>query len=313
MNDLVGKQYEFRSGGSGVIKTINNIQNDYVMFTDKSSVPLSNLNELFMPVISKTNISPQQQQQQQQYTQSQPQSQSINPDDFFDSSHTNKVLYETFTSDKNSPQYQQQQLQQPIISYGKEIGDNRNFVNGIPVSEATEETLRLAQENFKKGLAERKNPPIDKGLDVLFGQGAAETSHAEELKKINEMNSKLKNGDIGMDTNITDLNTNHLNQSSAKNGLPTMKKTFKIKINIELNEMIPKIEDIRAVENVFEVSLLDSLAKDIANKYLNNRQDFEDLIYGELEKIIKPKKKKPVAKKKPVIVAKKKKETDIDE
>lgn len=83
--------------------------------------------------------------------------------------------------------------------------------------------------------------------------------------------------------------------------LPKMKYTQKVVINLELNEMIPKIEDIKAVENVFDISVVEELAKEISTRLLSNPTILEGMIISELEKLTKKTKKvKPKLPTKPV-------------
>jgi hypothetical protein len=117
------------------------------------------------------------------------------------------------------------------------------------------------------------------------------SSTQEELDRVQRINRGEE---------VPPINNNQTNNTviTSNNALPKMKKTLKVKLNIEINEMIPKVEDIKAVENLFEVSLIEDIAKEIANKYLNDRELFENMILSELDKIVNKKKaKKPTVKK----------------
>lgn len=80
--------------------------------------------------------------------------------------------------------------------------------------------------------------------------------------------------------------------------LPKMRKTQSVKISIIMNEMIPKLDDIRAINTMFEdVSIIEELGKEIAFKYINEPELLENLIIADLENKIKGSKKRVVRKK----------------
>jgi hypothetical protein len=81
--------------------------------------------------------------------------------------------------------------------------------------------------------------------------------------------------------------------------LPKMRKTKAVKISLVMNEMIPKLEDIRAVDSMFEdVSIIEELGKEIASKYINDPEMLENLIIADLEKKVKSTRKRKTPAKK---------------
>lgn len=78
-----------------------------------------------------------------------------------------------------------------------------------------------------------------------------------------------------------------------------LKKSTPIKIRLDIDEKIPKIDSIRHLNDLFEDSIIDYLAKEITDKYLNNPELLEKLIKEKLESVVYPNKRKK-AKKKPV-------------
>lgn len=86
------------------------------------------------------------------------------------------------------------------------------------------------------------------------------------------------------------------------------KRNKEFKINIDINDEIPRYDFIEMMEDSYNVSIIDFLASDITNKILENpesikktvREEIEKLVYGEVKKkeTEKPKKKtkKPSAK-----------------
>jgi hypothetical protein len=173
----------------------------------------------------------------------------------------------------------------------KEIGDTDEYIDGVNVSKLNPDTRKWMEQQKKQGL---QKPKIEDDLWVKeqFNIQTSEdvvgrTSHAEELERVKAINE----GRLPVEDNNYTHNNNFNNNQAIKSPFPPMRKTYKIKLRLELDEIIPKIEDIRAVESMFEVSLLDNIAKEIALKYLNDKQLFEDMIFNELEKIVKAKKK----------------------
>lgn len=73
--------------------------------------------------------------------------------------------------------------------------------------------------------------------------------------------------------------------------LPEMVKSKKVVIKLDLHEMIPKLEDVKAVQNLFkDVSIVKNIATEIADRYINDKDVFVGMIIEQLEKMMKPKK-----------------------
>ncbi len=276
-DNLIGKRFQYK--GSNDVKTIKDVKNNRVYFTDNGSIDLAKMYESFIEI----------------------QTPKINPDTFFDKESN-------LTSNFGSMLNQIEQLQKDPEGFSQQNNAERNndylpplSANGQDMSGISPETLRnyeQSQRDAQKRAAEaeeaRKNDPWLKAQ--LQNGEMGEIRRVDATDNINELEyiNKVNNGEIN--PNITPppnkSNTPVNNQMVNSNpSLPKMKKTFKIKLKLELNEMIPKVEDIRAVENLFDISLIDDIAKEIANKYFNDRELLENMIISELDKIIKPKKK----------------------
>ncbi len=275
MEDLIGRQFKYK--GSTDVKIVREVKNNRVVFTDNGSVDLAKITENFDEVVVAKP----------------------NPDTFFEpemSSNFGNLFNQMEEFKKNPAAF----IQHPQNSQNSipQVGANGEDLSGI--SPETLQNWKQAQEKARKDalLAEqaRKDDPWIKSqfgdINTEVRRVEANTNQ-EELDRVQRVN---RGEEIPPINNQTSSNTITLN-----NTLPKMKKTFKVKLNIEINEMIPKVEDIKAVENLFEVSLIEDLAKEIANKYLNDRELFENMILGELDKIVNKKKsKKLTGVKKPV-------------
>lgn len=136
------------------------------------------------------------------------------------------------------------------------------------------DTIRQIEENKRLQLERQAANINDTGLNSLFGNDVVENY----------------NNNIQLQPQTQQQSQQHVSK------LPKMKYTQKVVINLELNEMIPKIEDIKAVENVFDISVIDELAKEISSRLLSNPTILEGMIISELEKMMKKNKKPSIRK-----------------
>lgn len=273
MEELIGRQFKYK--GSNDIKIVREIKNNRVVFTDNGSVDIAKITENFDEVIvSKPN-----------------------PDTFFEPEMSSNFgnLFNQMEEFRKNPAAFVQNSQNDI----PQVGANGEDLSGI--SPETLQNWKQAQEKARQDaiLAEeaKKNDPWLKQFGDMNGEvrRVEANSNQEELDRVQRVN---RGEEIPPQNQYSNSNSNSNTTINVNNALPKMKKTFKIKLNIEINEMIPKVEDIKAVENLFEVSLVEGIAKEIANKYLNDRELFENMILSELDKIVNKKKaKKPTAKK----------------
>lgn len=282
MSELIGKRLKYK--GSNEIKTVKDVKEGKVYFTDNGVTQLSSVSQNWDEI--NNNV--------------------VNPDTFFNPDITMRSNLGSLVNDvqnlfnnpngynqNNYSNYQHEQPLPTISRDGQDLGQNYDYL-----SPETKEQIRRQMEEDKRNLQMKENlkkndPWMNqfKGGSVTKIDADAYKQQLEEVSRINVNKESINPDEFYNQGN----NQNKINDNKS-NGLPKMKKSFKIKLNLELNEMIPKIEDIRAVENLFDINLTDELAKEIANKYLNDRELFEGMIISELEKIIKPK-KKPLKKK----------------
>jgi hypothetical protein len=282
MENIIGKKFQYK--GSNEIKTVKDVKNGRVYFTDNGNIEEFKLYENFKELTILEN-------------------QKVNVDTFFEPEFN---LNSNFGSLIN----QIEQFKTNPSAFVRNIENNDtseyqqpNIINGQDVSGLTPETIRWIKEEEEKQkimLQKRKNGNIDMNDPWMkqFVDSGGEVKrydaniNQEELDRV----TKINNGEyVEEKTNYSKKSTQNINQGMS---LPKMKKTFKVKFNLEINEMIPKIDDIKAVENLFEVSLLEGIAKEIADKYINNKDLLENMILSELEKIVNKKKsKKTIVKK----------------
>ena len=277
MEDLIGKK--LRQKGSNNIKVITNVQNGKAYFNDNGVIEISKRHEHFDYVENpiSTPITPT-------YNPNINQSDTINPANFFNTSIRNTLLTEIEELQNNPVEYNKKVLQEsrefkkPTIIGGTDVSH---------LSESTIRTLQMNAENDKKAAIEAKNDPwLAKQFDTN-GKSKHFNSNAEELAYIESVNR----GEIPLEPVNKPIIQNSGINITSNNTLAKMRRTNKIKLVIELNEMIPKAEDIKAVESVLDISLVEVLADEIAFKYLNDTELFKNLIISELERLVYSKKK----------------------
>jgi hypothetical protein len=124
--------------------------------------------------------------------------------------------------------------------------------------------------------------------------------NSQEIEEINRLKQLLGHDDLLPNLNPTQGSQSTTRVSSVPQPPPTntgfnfskLKRTQKVKLNITLNESIPKIESIRALNDMFEDSIIETLAKEIAYHYLSTPLLFEQEIAKQLEKLVYPSTKK---------------------
>jgi hypothetical protein len=184
-----------------------------------------------------------------------------------------------------------------------------NAMPGLPdISGLSPETQRKVMEDYQNQLKTAQNPqpvPHDPFFDQFDNSGEVK----EEVRRVSAEENAQKLADVRSYNNgdMSDEDFNKIQKSSEPSKvyrhnpkLPKMRKTKAIKINLIINEMIPKLEDIRAVDSLFDdVSIIEELGKEIASKYLNDPEMLENLIIADLEKKVKSTRKRTPAKKTP--------------
>lgn len=155
-------------------------------------------------------------------------------------------------------------------------------------SQLSPETRSIINENLEKqkiAVDSVKNDPWIK--NQFSGNKSIRGKDLSQSVVQIDMLDEQYNGDVESQTNNRNIKT--------VSKLPKLKKIKTVKIKLELTEMIPRLEDIKAVQNLFDdISIIDEIAKEIADKYLHDKELFQGMIIEQLQKMIKgnsPKKK----------------------
>lgn len=95
-----------------------------------------------------------------------------------------------------------------------------------------------------------------------------------------------------------------------------LKRSKKVKLHVDIEEMIPKTDFIRMMDENFDGGVLNFLVTDIVQKMLKKPQILEGYVKDALEEIVYNKKRKPRTTRKPAVTEKKedieKKEDDVE-
>jgi len=210
------------------------------------------------------------------------------------------------TSQPYNPNNTQNQVVQPQQT--QPINNNPN-IQGMPdISGLSPDTQRKVMEQHQQQLNKAQNQTNviqnDPFYDQFENSGEVKRVSAEQnAQQLSDVQS-YNNGDMSEeDFNKIQTASNPSKVYRHNPKLPKMRKTKAIKINLVINEMIPKLEDIRAVDSLFDdVSIVEELGKEIASKYINDPEMLENLIIADLEKKVKAtKKRKPTTRKKPAV------------
>ena len=273
MENYLNKSFKYKGGHD--IKIVKEIKNNKVYFTDNGSTDFETFVNKFELYSGQHQVNTPVNQPIQHMQQ---------PQTYSDPLQSNLGgLLNQIEEFKNNPQAFKEQSN---TTYSKSIGDSGEIPEGISRESynqvlESERLRKLQLENNKKF---QENDPWMKQFDE-FGT---------EIKRIDTDQYKRDLEEIQQQPYKP---LAQLTNQNNKKAFPPMKKTFKVKLYLELNEMIPKLEDIKAVESVLDISIIEGLAIEISEKYLNDRELFQNMIQSELENLIKKKTKKPVKKK----------------
>ena len=269
-SELIGKRLRYIKEPHTPGKKVIDIKEDMVFFEDHGRTPLSIVKELFEEVqnvpdkvVMNTGYST---------------SDVVNPDNFFNT--TTNAMAESISNFQTGAS----SSIKPVgnIKPSEEVYHNQEFdANDQDMANQLHpDTLAAIKRQQQEDIAKmnQKNQP-DTWLDSQFSDNGG-------MKKVNtgDMAKQLENAKNG----IVDTPVNNTTAPSQNNNpsFPKMKKSTKAKLNILIEEMIPKPESIKNLNDLFEESIIDVLAKEIADKYLADPQLLENLIGEELERIV---------------------------
>lgn len=165
--------------------------------------------------------------------------------------------------------------------------------NQIPEyrSEVSQDTLRQHEDYQKKIIEDQRRYNQQHGLSeepVRKVMGESMREYVDDYEEYNPQSNQQHSQPVKR-------------ASESDKLFDKMRRTTPVKIKLQLDEMLPKKDSIKHFNDMFDEdeSIIDKLAKEIANKYLSNPKLIQDLIADQLETMIYPGKRKKV-KKKPV-------------
>jgi hypothetical protein len=219
----------------------------------------------------------------QVFNQSSP-TQNIDPDSFFDSGYS---MLGGLISDIDNPTSQKTKT----IGIQDNTSSVVEFKAGNPEAMAALETGNYAAHQPKPqqqpqytynnhGLEPEDAPAVRK----YYGNSMKDVVDEEEFEQMNNMNTRPATP-----------------KKKSMFDTMTLKKSTPVKIKLVIEEMIPKIEAIRHLNDVFDESIIEYLATEITDKFLKNPKLLQSLVSETLENTVYPNKKKKTVKKKPTV------------
>lgn len=175
---------------------------------------------------------------------------------------------------------------------------NNSYVSQAQPPQIIEENTRPAQPGEENSIShkpvnvneqppQRNEPQEDPWLKAQFDNDG-------EMKKVDtdQLKKELDQARSGMSVKQQQY-TQNMNNTPSNNtpSFPKMKKNTSVKLNLTLEEKIPKPESIKNMNDLFEESIIDVLAKEITTEYVSNPNLLEDLVREELERIVYKKRK----------------------
>ncbi len=283
MEILIGKRLKLKNSTDESVKIVKDVKENVVFFTDNGRVDLNKLYTIFEDYTPSSSTTSDNQQTFVRNERVEPQ-RPVEAE-FSIKSNFGGLVNQLDAFLKNPEQGLK--TDQVEFSIG-EPGVDDPFANLSPDTRA--HAMRQMEEG-KRLKDSRKTMEENDDWMRLNGFEADTTVKRVDGDKHEEELQNIQNTNMGKTPPPVNSPVTQGQEIKYQTALPKMKKVLKIKLNIVLNELIPKVEDIRAVENLFEISLVDDMAKEIAAKYLDDRQAFTDMIKTQLEAIVKPKKK----------------------
>lgn len=266
-NDYIGK-YLRKKGETLKGKEVTGFSNGYLIFSDKGKIHLNTVKEKYEIIMEEENIPMDDLFKKKESN--------INPDAFFSEESTYKAIVNSI----NTPHTDTNQSEKEV-----ELDNPDLNLLSPETRQQIKQTEHMMKENKRKADEARKKDPFLQ----QFIQPPEHQELPDDFKDSDVINTKdfLKKPTTG-----TSASVNQASQK-AESRLPKMKKTKKVKIKLELNEMIPKPETIKAVQDLFEdISIVNELAAEITDKLISDRESLEGMIIAEIEKLMKPRTRK---------------------
>lgn len=172
-----------------------------------------------------------------------------------------------------------------------------SLVSGGDISQLNPETIKILEQNQKN-----LNKPVvnNQQNDEWYIKNFGKPDNGGEIKTYNndELKEKLEKANYSnQHKTVLETNTSSINISPVQELLNKMRYSKSVSLKITFNEMIPKLEDIKSMQKIFdELPIVETIAEKIANKYFQDKDLFVNMIIGELEKLMKKPTRKPIKK-----------------
>jgi hypothetical protein len=277
--NFIGKRLKHKTGGNE--QTVVAEKEGWLIMDDNSMIKKEKVSESFVESQGQTNT-----------------------EDFFEnSSKTLSNLGDQLINMLNNPQTnitEQPQSQASSIRYIDGVPvTNETFVSGIPQtpefidpnSKETKEQIltqrELTPEEAKRMGYSIPTPPTKSVDPWLEEQGFVES----DVRKVNTDDFNTDNYKPGIKPSSNESSIEKEKNNPALDLFKSMKKTKKIKIKIEIEDFIPDITSIKHFTTMFDIPVVEHLAKGISEKFLKNPKLLEDLIHTHLNSLINTKPK----------------------
>jgi hypothetical protein len=290
MSLLIGKTLKYKGDSDINAKKVIDVKGDQVIFSDNGRASIQTVNDKFEEVYVSNvseNIIPENNIQNNMNNSNDPMSPNYG-------GLVSQI--ESFVKTGNIPNNVEKRTGN-VKTEEQIIGDMGNDYEQL-TPETRQQVLRQIENNKKNIQAKKHAQENDPWLNQFNGGEISKPENNSE--EINEEEVRRIDADEPKETRYQNKqgNNKNSNNSEKNSSLPKMKKTKSVKIKLELNEMIPKPEDIKAVQNLFEgVSIVEEIASEIADKYLSDRDLLEGMIIEQLENMMKPTKRRTTNKK----------------
>lgn len=286
MSELIGKKLRYIKEPNASGKKVVDVKDDMVIFEDHGRTPLSVVQQLFEEVQDVPN--------KVSMNTGYATTDIVNPDDFFGNT-TNAMVdsinnFQTGATSSIKP-VGNIKPKEEVFKDAEFDANNPEMTNQLHPD--TLATIKRQQMEDKNNMNNPQAEEKDTWLDSQFtNEGSMKTVN------VGDMGKKLEDAKNGLSTTQQDYIKPEPVQNS-NSSFPKMKKSTKAKINILIEEMIPKPESIKNLNDLFEESIIDVLAKEITQKYIADPKLLENIISEELERIVYKKRVRKTSVKKP--------------
>jgi len=277
--ELIGKRVKHIKENDNSSMLITNVENGTVFFENNGRTTLQNVKEFYTEVDNvynenlntNINIKPT-------YIPNSYDSDNIDPNLFFNPNN------KTFANLAN----QIKSINTNNIGYSNQNG---GFVSQAEKPKTEIINSRPAQPGeYNENMLKNNKAPIINSTDDPWV--ANQFNSEGKIRKVDtdQFKKELDNAKNGVSIAQKEYVDNKSNITNTSPAFPKMKKSTKVTLNLKFEEMIPKPESIKNMNELFEESIIDILAKEITLDYINDPKKLENLIKDELTNIVYKKK-----------------------